>query len=206
MQTLASDNFQRANENPLSDGGNWAVYTPLTNNSLQLVSDSAQPTVLSGDNCSYWSGTTFPDDQWAQMTVGSYVNSGTITIDLFLRASLDTESFYLVQLGNGEYNVGYWLNGSETLLEANIASVAEGDIVLFSVQGTTLTLNINGTDVYTTTDSTLSSGTVAVYMYNSEDLSNVSITNFQAGDFSSGGATTSWLSINLNPSLKGAKH
>src|SRR5580698_5305929 len=71
--SLASDNFQRANENPLSDGGNW-TSGPWGYNAPQVVSDAA--TYQSAgfpQSIAIWTGATPPSwtiDQYAEVTFG----------------------------------------------------------------------------------------------------------------------------------------
>ncbi|MGH7749791.1 MAG: hypothetical protein ACREQ5_34255, partial [Candidatus Dormibacteria bacterium] len=60
---LASDNFTRANENPLSDGGKW-----LASNAAempQIVSNVATPVTGNTDDIALFDGgVNFTADQW----------------------------------------------------------------------------------------------------------------------------------------------
>ena len=68
--TIASDTFQRADENPLSDGGIWKTITGKL--ALKIVSHFALPAGVNNGSFMVWSSGTFPQNQWAQETVASY--------------------------------------------------------------------------------------------------------------------------------------
>ena len=182
--TLASDNFQRANENPLSYGGRWAAYLPGTFGNLEVASDVCQPSALSLDCSAYWAETTFPADQWASITLGALITNTTHII--FLRASAATETFYegFVENGSG-YQIRKFVAGTSTTLATAGVAPNSGDVVLFEAQGTNLTLSVNGITVATATDSSIASGLVAIDLYASSStaLSDSTITLFQAGNF-----------------------
>src|SRR5271170_2267843 len=67
---LASDNFTRANENPLSQGGNWSLgtggFVPL-----QLLGNLVEGSALGFDCFETYTGVGFPYNNYAQITVGS---------------------------------------------------------------------------------------------------------------------------------------
>src|SRR5277367_4053597 len=69
MTQLASDNFQRPDENPLSNSGNWANGGFQRLNPVQLVSHLIQPTSANIRNGSRWIGLTWPNDQYSEVTL-----------------------------------------------------------------------------------------------------------------------------------------
>jgi hypothetical protein len=72
---LASDNFQRADENPLSQGGNWSAssFTSFFVPS-QVLSNLAASTSNAHPSCSLYTGVVFPNDQYAEITVAVGAN------------------------------------------------------------------------------------------------------------------------------------
>lgn len=70
MGQLASDNFTRANENPLSDGGNWSAVTGL--DALEVASDLCEVATASNNACGMaYTGVSCGNNQYAEVTVNS---------------------------------------------------------------------------------------------------------------------------------------
>src|SRR6202008_3356062 len=74
--TLASDNFTRANENPLSQGGNWSAVGGAFDDPLQVVSNACEGTSTDPSNipAMQYSGLAWPNDCWMQGTIASASN------------------------------------------------------------------------------------------------------------------------------------
>lgn len=91
MSTLATDNFQRANENPLSDGGNW--LQPGIGSPCQLVSDAVQGTAAAAYNLAYWSAqgstiTAYLNGTQVLQATDTNITSGSAGIAFFPSSTL----------------------------------------------------------------------------------------------------------------------
>ena len=116
------------------------------------------------DSYALWSADAFPDDQYAECTARyTPANAGDDWIDLYLRA---TESSGVIQTGYAAFTngldsteFGKYSGGSYTQLAVdNSVTFATGDVVRFTVTGTQVTLEINGTPVLSIADSDWTSG------------------------------------------------
>src|ERR1700751_1859572 len=69
-QTLTatkSDNFTRANENPLTDGGNWGVVSTIAK--PQLLSNLVEPLGTSAGYWAIWTGSAWANNQYSEITI-----------------------------------------------------------------------------------------------------------------------------------------
>ena len=100
MTTLVSDDFNRANQNPISSSGNWkeANYPPPG----QLISNGYAGVNL-GDppsDCNYYDdgSTSLPRDGWAEIVVRS---AATCTVGVKIRGDNNGSGYeYIVNSGN----------------------------------------------------------------------------------------------------------
>lgn len=85
--TSILDNFNRANENPLSGGGNWTgpVETGAGKNQLRLVSNAVTGDT-SGTSQSYWVATTFNADQEVYAALDTKFTTGSVYFWLNLQS------------------------------------------------------------------------------------------------------------------------
>ena len=79
---MFSDSFQRANELPLSDGGNWINLGSLpTKDQLQILNNQCETTVtVSRDGTAYYrdTGIVLPNDQYCSVTITELGINGLI--------------------------------------------------------------------------------------------------------------------------------
>ena len=65
LNTLASDNFQRADANPI--GGNWTqIHSAAGYTTSQIASNLVEPSAAGSWADSYDNAVAFPNDQWSQ--------------------------------------------------------------------------------------------------------------------------------------------
>ena len=119
-QTI-SDSFSRANENPLSDGGNWAANgTPVPPNDApaKILSDQcvmSDATIYanyagpwSGDCNAFWVGAALPDNQWAELQIAALNSSPShyASVQIGLRTTPGVDySCVIRNNGDGTCNV-----------------------------------------------------------------------------------------------------
>ena len=160
-QIQASDNFTRANENPLSDGGKWTTLTAYAN--MQIVSAVAEGTVTGGVSGTYWSGQVWGADQYSEITIAN-INSGSYIL-LYLRTNPDPgAASYQLNIANG-VSIILYKNVSSVptqLLVCSPPTVANGDVFRLVASGTLLTVFRNGTSIGSVTDSSVSSGSPGI--------------------------------------------
>jgi len=195
---LAIDSGNRANESPLSNGGNWTVLSSnVTPHALplQLVNGLFQGTQATGLNqwaTSIWTGTAFPANQYAQCTVQALTSSGgAVNGGLFLRAQTNaggdatayTGQIQGTALGAGvTLLISYIVNGSEVNLTTTTATVNAGDTLRFEALGNVLTLKLNGVVKLTAIDGRIFGGQPGLHTFNAaQPNSSVILGNFSAG-------------------------
>ncbi len=86
LNTLASDNFNRANADPI--GGNWSQFSSATFfTSSKIVSNALESSTVGSGGDSFYNAIAWPNDQWAQGTVKACANSSFAIVDLRLNVS-----------------------------------------------------------------------------------------------------------------------
>jgi hypothetical protein len=199
LTALASDNFQRANENPLSDGGNWTTPSYATA-SLELVSDAVQVPGNNGAHEEQYTGVTWPNDQYCKVVLGAVVNPSAQanSINLFCRqsTSADTEYFasltFKVLTTARVVRLGYKINGTQTIISSNVeVNYATGDVWVFAVVGNTLYLYQNGTLVVSAQDTgnNITSGEVGFELNvgTGNSLTGLTVTSWEGGSAAQAG-------------------
>lgn len=164
--TPVLDDFNRANENPLSDGGKWS--TRGTGVNLQVVSNAATGGNNTGLSSDYWNPSTFAANQEAYFTINAIAATGGFYVRLWLRLAnpgASTEHGYMMQWPNNAPPSIFKETARETytnLGTAGSGSYSVGDQIDFRASGTSLTVYQNGTSVHSVTDATFSnSGNIA---------------------------------------------
>lgn len=182
MSIILSDNFTRANANPI--GG---IYlTVNTMNPVQLVSNVAEGTVASSNNGVYDSVNAYPADQFSAVTINAVGGGGSF--------------FCMVRITGGVQSFAYWYYSDNTsglfnLYSGGVQIVnnypiglntpgAAGDVFKLQVQGQTYSFIRNGAVVNTYYDSTasLTSGSPGFSIFPTATLSQNTLSLFQAGN------------------------
>lgn len=185
--TLASDNFQRANANPI--GGNW---TPLlAADKAQIVSDAVNPSAISTPGDSFWNALSFPNDQWAQVTVGAISGTTSFVGPAVRMNTSGTQSDYRVNWGGaatgaaGTIALQKYVSGTFTSLQSRALTLNVGDTITLSAIGQDLAVYWNNFLVLATTDSSLTSGAAGFSIYSGVATADAVITAWSGGNFQS---------------------
>lgn len=172
--TTASDNFTRANENPLNPA-NWTECAEGA--ALQVISNqcTGQSDAIGEE---YYSGISFPDNQWAQITIAACDNS---FVGVFVRCQGTILLWYQALLeGTLGNTCEIVLTVGETILSTFHGIVNVGDDLLIYAIGSEITVALNSVTIMQANDSTYANGSPGLL---------VSITaaasDFQAGVFGS---------------------
>ena len=181
---LATDSFFRANENPL----NPAVWTTVTGfDALQVVSDACEASVDSSVNVcgARYTGVSWPNDQFVQITLTHMANLGEL--DIFLRSDAGTDIGYDILLqdnGSGGLEFDIIVNppGPVAILLFSNPNLpySLGDIFKASVIGQQIVVTQNGVVIASVVDPNVVSGTPAV-VFDVTSTGDIRITNFVAG-------------------------
>ena len=188
---LAVDTFWRIDENPLSDGGNWtANITSGTIVPAQLVSDTAQSTATTYQANAVWTGLTWPNDQYAEITLSALVDVNSFAYaDVRASVSDDTRYRIAVQGPFGSSAVFYLAKrvaGSQTILGTLNGAVSANDTIRLAIQGSTITVYQNGVllSALTTTDSSIASGSAGFGLQVAATLVDAAVSLWIAGTLS----------------------
>jgi hypothetical protein len=170
MAILAIDSFQRANENPLSNGGNWTTVT--SENANQIVSDVCEGSTASARNGSYFSGIAWPNDQYAEITLAGALGSGA-AVGVIARCAAAAETYFYALIANGgTLTLNHMLAGSSHATgTVNGFSPVAGDILRIQAIGTTISAWYNGVQQISVTDANIASGSAGLYNQPSSTLS-----------------------------------
>jgi hypothetical protein len=229
MGQLASDNFTRANENPLSDGGNWTTLPG--SNALEISSDLCQSATAGGmgiGSAAYWNAITPPTDQYSSITVAtiSNLNGNGTDAAAVVRVQSGSSSIYYeggvgaqqsgtTGLGNSCY---LWIGkvdvSSETELAQAVAVANIGDVFNLTVHGPTLLLRQNGAVVLIGADSSLVNGWFGLHSKCDASITTSQMSAWSAGTpvlnlapfadtfvRANGALGANWLNINVEGTL-----
>lgn len=186
MATLITDTFDRSNNADL--GASWDGYSG--SNPFAINSNAARPSAAAADNIETYNATTPPDDQWAEITIGTWAaNANYRNIHAACRfAAPNTISGYTgaAETPNpaGKVFIGEFVAGSFSVLASSPQTIVSGDVIRLEVIGSNLTLFQNGLSRATASDGTRTSGRVGIVSYPNSAITDVDIASFRAGDFS----------------------
>lgn len=206
--TLFTDNFNRADDVTL--GANWASgYT--SHDSLRISSNAAKALVIDPNESMVSYVGTMPNDQWAQITLGTWGGASYSESRIRLRsAAPPTRTAYECRIfrNNGAIRARIVMkpdSGPQTVLaEDQTQNWTAGDTARCEVQGTNLKFYRNDQLILSASDATYASGRVGLYAYNVGSINDTALDDFLAGGFSAalpsivtvnadaGGADVTW--------------
>ena len=154
MALPATDNFNRANQNPIA--GNWSVVTGWAN--AQLLSNAVQN--LGGAGAAiYWNGDIFDNNQYSQIKVTGDFRGGAIV-------RVNGNVFYLWYYAGANVMRYYRVTGVEayTQLGSDISvTVNTNSILKLEISGSTLTGYVDGVAQVTKTDTNIVAGSAGIH-------------------------------------------
>lgn len=179
---IASDNFNRSNQAPIA--GNW------TSTTMNLTSNHVVPASLGADGAAYYSGTTWPNDQYSKAKLSVTGTAGaTHGVGLLVRRSTSATTHYRLVVDHastGNVTLSKAIAGTATTLVTLTQSWSDGDVWELRVMGTTLQIRRNdvqvGADVI---DSSIASGRAGVAYAATESAASVD-------DWEGGAAAKAW--------------
>ena len=198
--TLATDTFQRP-DGPL--GANWTLVP--TGDPLEIVNHAC--CAPGGDfGWEFYTGVSFPADQWAQVTIGNFVG-GNSEIFMSMRSSADGDIYYGLDFQLAEVGGITFFSSSESTDVSFPGDPTPGDVWRMGIVGTTWYVFKNGVQVGTGTDNTIASGGINVFIQPDTNTTDATITNFQAGSITQSGSSinSTWNCANINQSMRGLR-
>jgi hypothetical protein len=144
MTILATDDFNRADAGTL--GANWTDLAGETG--WSIVSSEAKVTSAgSVTMASRWTAVSFPNNQWAQVAVGSTLETTSDQgVGPMVRAQSGGDRI-LMQGNSVQTRVYKKVSGTFTQLGTDGPAVTNGDVLYLEIQGTTVVAKLNGTSV-----------------------------------------------------------
>lgn len=167
-------------ENPISEGGVWTNggTTGLDWTNVQTTAGLAFATQVAGPSPPFTDSVAslggFGPNQWAQGVVHN-ASANLREVELLLRWTItahNTTGYEIDVTTNFGLGIARW-NGalnSFTFLAQNITtnvSTAEGAVWYAQIVGSTITVNCNGTQVFSGTDSTFATGNPGIGFFSS---------------------------------------
>jgi len=185
---LASDNFTRANEEPLNPA-NWTI-SPELGLDLAVLNDVC---VVGSDatGSEIYTGIVSPADQYCAATIHAFdnINAPGLNGAVLLRLRIDPTGmiFWSISLqGNGDGTTGLVAinEPDETVFAtATLGSVQPGDILLAAIVGNLLVVTYNGVQVVSldTSADPIASGKTALRIAANSGQSLTSVSLFVTG-------------------------
>jgi hypothetical protein len=184
LNTLASDNFTRSNANPI--GGNWTNL--IAAQTAQILSNKVTSSTAGTPGDSYYSGRTWANDQWSQVTLGTITNGSYAGAACRMSTSGAQTQYKIVLTGGTGSSASFvfqkFVTGTYTALASGtIGTVSAGDTLTCTAIGTQISAYWNQVLLYTITDSGISSGSAGFEMDAVTSTSNSAITAWAGGNF-----------------------
>jgi len=175
-----SDNFNRADENPLG-----APWVSPNSQPCKIVSNKAQGTGAGVANTAEYDGSGLGNDQWAQGTV-TISNTGLVWV--MVRRSGTGWTGYTFHGSATVSKLRYYANSTPTTLADNGPGLVTGDVIYVEVVGTSITGKVNGSVVLgPVTHATLTAGDPGFVCYGDPGLIDAQIDDWSASDVFGGG-------------------
>lgn len=161
------DSFDRANENPLSGGGNWNKnnFSPA----LQLVSNAATGNSAIALSFGYWTPATFGPNCGTSIIVTTLPANTANYVRLYVRLNDPSQSLtsgYFFQWSNDANGCRLFRIDAGTTVQLTQAAAARyttNDVLMLTANGSTLAVVNNGVQVLTATDATYgAAGSIAL--------------------------------------------
>jgi hypothetical protein len=181
MTELVADSFNRANAADL--GANWAVQS----GGSAITISGNQATSTASPAVEYYSATAAPDDGYAEIVVGTAVETVSDTgIGPAYRMATAAQTMYFAQTNTHETRLYKVVGGSFTQLGTDAAACSSGQTLRITCNGTAISVSVNGSTVIgPVTDSGIASGRAGIWSY--KDATTPQADSFAFGDLSGGG-------------------
>jgi hypothetical protein len=179
----ATDDFNRADENPLSKGGMWQGWSDRPK--MKVLSNVATLNTFAVFNFSMYTGVRFGPNQYVQSTnAGTSGYMGHVLRANGMPGSSAAASWYFVywNSGNNLVNMFRILNGVGTQIITNAAGNSAAGTFRSEFIGSNFKLYRNSVQIATVNDSVIPTGYPGICLNDTPAVHN----NFSAGDDGTG--------------------
>ena len=184
MPVLATDNFNRANADPIS--GSWTDLGDA--NHFIIDTNTAIPSATNDDAAAFYNAVTWPNDQYSQVKVtvtgggGGGSGIGPLVRGREPGAGRDYYRLVIDHAGTSNVELAKRVNGAYTQLWLRTQAFTNGDTLYLEIQGTTLIAKLNGTAIGASqTDTAVTTGNAGI-VYSSLGTA-PSMDDWEGGDF-----------------------
>lgn len=209
---LASDNFQRPDENPLANPP-W-IPDSFSDPSCQIVSHLCETSDGGSSSYSFYNGIVTPADQYVDITIGALANGascGSLIRNDISDVTVGYDFSVTGAFGSSNLIELYDNNLGNDILNLPNQTVNLGDVFRVGFIGTTWVVYQNGVLIGTGTSSTTTdAGITGVFLSPTGSVvSNSGISKFVVGSMSQsggggGGTSGDWLTVNVDNMLRGS--
>lgn len=159
MPTLATDNFDRANNADI--GANWDVMTSEV--AMQITSNTVKTSNVAADASETYNAISFPADQYSQAKITSAAGEGGAGegYGVLVRGATGARTYYRLTVCSQITNTRLtkFVSASNTTLANNNVTYADGKVLYLGVKGSVITMTYDGVVIGTpVSDSAISSG------------------------------------------------
>lgn len=180
--TTVSDNFDRADGSLGSswnvDAGSWAIASNAAKTTGSFTNRARYLTALTGS------------DQYAQITLSTLGSSTGVTVRAATTISWDDGYTAAVDASGVVTLRAQYQNGTASTIATSAAgTAASGDTLRVEALNTTIRALVNGTEVLSVTDSTITDSTNLSVRMRVHDTA-ISVDSFEAGDLTAAAAPT----------------
>lgn len=185
MSVLATDNFNRADQNPLAT--NWTDAGDTS--PLKLLTNQIVPSNVSNDCSAFYNAVAFPNDQYSQITMASAESGGGGQGGgPGVRMATSKNYYRLVgdKAASTNWELAKKVAGTYTQIGTATQSWSDGDTIYIEIKGTQIVTKKNGTGFGSwATDSSLANGKAGITY--SSTSSTWACDNWEGGDFAVAG-------------------
>lgn len=138
--------FSGSDENPLSEGGNWAKLNTASLSNLRIVSHQVTNTEIApnfGDCHFYWTPANFGPDVDVYFTVGAFGSALDILLRISGQGGSNTFQGYWLQVTPGIWGLFKVSLGTSSLLLSTAQATAAGNKIGLGIGCSTLSSYIN---------------------------------------------------------------
>ena len=186
LTPLASDNFTRANENPLANPP-WSLDIH-GDTGLQVIGNVCEAIATSLFCSELYTGTAVPADQYSQFTLATTLTSGSVLCGVRTtdngQSTTNMPGYTLFVSSAGFWQISDRA-GSGTLATGSLTASA-GDTFVLAAIGTTLYAFQNGVQLGSVTNASYASGVPVLIINFPNPVSATQISNFTCGSASTG--------------------
>lgn len=135
------DNFNRADESPLSGGGAWSNQVVTSNGAVNLASNQVGGSA--GGICSAWYNASLPGadcEVYATVPVppGSPITNVRVYARIATPGTAGVDAYFLQYTGNGTWSLFRLTNASATSIASGSVGLSAGDKIGISCVGSTI--------------------------------------------------------------------